>query len=614
MFKRILSCLLIIFILIGCTSCGGESPAEETNDGQNEPIASNKDTANGQNQTTGSNGNSSAQGSDGESTNNNNSTTPTNGIPTKIIYGSEYSAQATKLLGYLKALDSKNTYTTSADTAKDNGSPEILLGLTNRDLSKQVKDALPTYLDYTIAVSGSKIAIFANTAERLEAAIEYFAATLKKDERGALIYSGGDLYTSSYTAYKYTNLKIANVQIKNFSIVIPANATQREQNAATAVQEWIASSTGILLSIVPDTSSPKTNEIIIGKANRTECSVYSTSEGQKIVDSAILKDKKVLLYANTLGSYDDAIKAFSDQISAAGGKLTTLNVIDNTNKFSGKKAIFIGNSFIYWGGCVTFVTNDEYNEPLRYAGGDKGYFNEVCKANGVDMTVYNYTYGAKNLDWIYNNRLKSLSSTFLDDIDYVFISEAGENNSSIVSTVENISALFTKAEQIVYLAHENNFSSNHTNIINALPTFSQKGIKIVAWGKLVMDVYKGNVKVPNATQSYNKNSFVKNSTGTMSSAAAVTRVNFEGDSFHQNPLAGYITAQMCFSAITGASAVGQKYSFCWDKTIAPQYDLQNFVTHQYNNGQTTNFVEIFNSPSDMLGLQTLMDQYMDKYN
>ena len=96
--------------------------------------------------------------------------------------------------------------------------------------------------------------------------------------------------------------------------------------------------------------------------------------------------------------------------------------------------------------------------------------------------------------------------------------------------------------------------------------------------------------------------------------AAVTSISGQGDTYHQNPLSGYITAQMCFAAISGSLCEGQKYDFCWDKTIAPQYDLQNFVECQYNNNQTTNFVEIFNSPADMLGIQKLMDKYINQYN
>ena len=79
-----------------------------------------------------------------------------------------------------------------------------------------------------------------------------------------------------------------------------------------------------------------------------------------------------------------------------------------------KKAIFIGNSFIYWGTCVTFITNDEANDAIRIQGGDKGYFNEICKANGINMDVYNYTYGGQSLNWIYTNKLKNLEKSFID--------------------------------------------------------------------------------------------------------------------------------------------------------------------------------------------------------
>ena len=291
---------------------------------------------------------------------------------------------------------------------------------------------------------------------------------------------------------------------------------------------------------------------------------------------------------------------------------------DNTDTPSGevKKAIFVGNSFIYWGGCVTFLTNDDANDPIRLAGSDKGYFNEICKANGLNIDVYNYTFGGKNLSWIYENKLKSLPQSFLDDIDYVFISEAGENSSSFQNSFYKVADLFKNAEEIAYLAHAYTYSKNATHIINALPSLAESGVKIVAWGELVYDVYNGKVSVPGATLTYNKNTFIKNmsSSEKMDENAAVTSISGKGDNYHQNPLSGYITAQMCFSAITYELAEGQRYDFCWDKTIAPQYDLENFLTYQYGKNQTSNFIEVFNSPSDMLGLQILMDQYFDKYN
>ena len=318
---------------------------------------------------------------------------------------------------------------------------------------------------------------------------------------------------------------------------------------------------------------------------------------------------------------DDATDKPTDDVTDSTDKATDDatdggNDAPDTPAGEAKKAIFVGNSFIYWGGCVTFVTNDEANDPLRLEGGDKGYFNEICKANGLNIDVYNYTYGGKNLNWIYENKLKNLPQSFLDDIDYVFISEAGENSSSFKDSFYKVADLFKNAEEVAYLVHAYTYSSNATHIINALPELADTGVLIVNWGELVTDVYRGEVAVPGATQTYTKNTFIKNmaSSEMMDENAAVTSISGKGDNYHQNPLSGYITAQMCFSAITYELAEGQRYDFCWDKTIAPQYDLENFLTYQYGKNQTSNFIEVFNSPSDMLGLQILMDQYFEKYN
>ena len=535
--------------------------------------------------------------------------------PYKIIYGSGYSEQATTLLNTLKRFDKSSAYTASADSAAaDDGSPEILLGLTNREASANAKKAIATYLDYSISVSGNKIVIFANTADRLDAAIKQFYSSLIYSN-GKLAYKTAD-FVGTYKNYTYSSLKIADAPINNFSIVISSSAAQKEKDAAAALAEWIGINTGYSIPTVTDTSAATANEIIIGKTTRSECSNYTTDFINTTYHSATIKAQKLLLFAGANGNYTNAIAAFTDAVKSNSGSLKTLSVTKQVSDVSGKKAIFIGNSFVYWGGCVTHISNDASNESIRAAGGDKGYFNEICKANGIDMNVYNYTYGGKNLSYIYSNKLQSLLSSFRNDIDYVFISEAGENTSNIVSIVNNIVSLFPNAEEIVYIAHENNFSSNHTNIINALPTFKSKGYKVVAWGELVKDVYKGTVSVPGATKQYNKNTFVKNASNSekMNTNAAVISISGYGDSFHQNPLSGYITAQMCFSAITGASSIGQKYDFCWDKTIHKQYDLENFLQYQYGSGQTSNFIEVFKSSADMLGLQKLMDQYMEKYN
>ena len=616
MLKKFLCILLTLLLLVGYSSCSDPIFESSENDGlkQTEGENVNSDNSNNQNNTT--------QKPDNSSKPNNEALDKSSFIPIagdtpyKIIYGNGYSEQANTLLGFLKSFDKATPYTASADTESENTTPEILLGLTNREESVKAKSELETYLDFSISVTDKKIIIFANTAERLDAAIEYFVSQLTYNNEGLLSYPTAEPYVKNYNKYTYKNLSIAGEAIKTFSIIIPEKATDKEKKAANDIAEWIALNSGQVLAVVTDTTPPTDNEIIIGKASRTECAEYSADAAEKIFHSLTLKNKKLLIFAGNTGSYDTAIKVLTNSIKSDKGALTSLNIKEEASSFSGKKAIFIGNSFIYWGGCVTFITNDDANDAIRAAGGDKGYFNEVCKANNITIDVYNYTYGGKNLDWIYSNKLLELPNEFLNDIDYVFISEAGQNSSSFKNSVTRVASLFKNAEEIVYLAHANTFSSEASYIINALPELAQKGYKIVAWGELVYDVYKGTVAVPNATLTYNKNTFIKNASGSekMDQNAAVISISGYGDDFHQNPLSGYITAQMCFSAITGASAIGQKYEFCWDKTIAPQYDLENFLTYQYGKGQTSNFIEVFNSKPDMLGLQTLMDQYMKKYN
>ncbi len=538
----------------------------------------------------------------------------------RIVYAKDADpAPAKRIYNRLKALD-KNAleddyYVLTTDDTPEDGTPEILVGLTNRAESAEAKAALATYLDFSVTVLENKIVIFANNEQRISDAIKYFTGELVKAEAGFVYYPTSQPYVDTYDKYPAASLKIANTPISKYSIVLSASATDNEKTVADDLQLWFAERTGSLLPIKTDADAASANEIIIGKTTRSECDIFSEAYAKDVYYSNSLSGSKLLIYAGNNGSIFASASSFKEKIAEiANESLSELDEISAPGTLDNKKAIFIGNSFIFWGGCVTFIENHGINEPIRAAGGDKGYFNEICKANGIDMDVYNYTYGAQNLEQIYENTLKDKDKAFLESIDYVFISEAGQNEAGFVNTFNKVASLFPNAEEIVYLAHEYTFRTNSNNIINALPTLAENGVKIVAWGDLVYDIYTGEAKVPNATLTYNKNSFIKNSTGQMPEHAAVTRTNGEGDNFHQNPLAGYITAQMCFSAISGSLCEGQKYDFCWDKTIAPQYDFDNFVECQYNNGETTNFVEIFNSPADMLGIQKLMDEYMIKHN
>jgi hypothetical protein len=161
---------------------------------------------------------------------------------------------------------------------------------------------------------------------------------------------------------------------------------------------------------------------------------------------------------------------------------------------------------------------------------------------------------------------------------------------------------FTNSKtKFFYLSHSYTYSKNHTKIINNLDDLENLGVGIIEWGKLVDDVIDGRASVSGGTQKYKKNTFIKN----------------KGDTYHPNPLAGYITAQMAYCAVTGKSAVGQ---------MPDVYNVGNtlkygksavgysaYISKHYNSSTSSNFKAVLKSEADMAGLQKLMNKYLKKW-
>ena len=267
---------------------------------------------------------------------------------------------------------------------------------------------------------------------------------------------------------------------------------------------------------------------------------------------------------------------------------------------NGKKVIFIGNSMIYYGGVVT---------KGGYRGKDEGWFYQICRANGDDVTVIDCTYGNHHL-YDFTGKCKTdgcdvgvggdlLKGLDLSSFDYVFMSESGNNNSNFVQDVKNVMARFTGPETVfVYLCHTYSYDKGHTKVTGKLGELKELGVKIVDWGHLCYDLYSGRVKNPGANFRYVKNTFVN---------------SVSGDSHHPNPLAGYIQAQAAYSAVTGVSAVGQSYDM--RKTIkygSGSVSYSAYLNKYYTSGDS-NFADVFNSPEDMAGIQKLIDTYIEKW-
>ena len=268
---------------------------------------------------------------------------------------------------------------------------------------------------------------------------------------------------------------------------------------------------------------------------------------------------------------------------------------NKTADLNGKKVVFIGDSFLFAGRCVLPIK--DCAEAVRQ--NDVGYFYQLCKANGVGVSVTNWTFGGKCLDDIMNYYLCDYTDF---DYDYVILSGGRKSESTyaqLEKTLDRYMEKFRAANpdaRFLYLVTSgaHNLSVKETfpvDVLNNLDKVEEKGITVVDWGALVADLAFGNAEVPGGTQDYNNYTFVHN--------------RAETDGFHPNQLTGYITAQMVYCAITGQSAVGQPYGF-WDQD---PFDAQEYYDYAYTCGPS-NYREVFASPEDMQGIQQLMDTYL----
>lgn len=271
----------------------------------------------------------------------------------------------------------------------------------------------------------------------------------------------------------------------------------------------------------------------------------------------------------------------------------------------GKKVLFVGNSYTYYGRCVLRVGTKPYEQAPR--SNDQGFFYQLCKRMGAEVSVTNWTFGDHSLWETLGNQCSREECAGVDHLSYLtdryfdYVVLQGYNRTfdgDLNEYLKPFMDIFREANPNVkflfavpHMIYDQNYSW-----LPRLKDLDQNTITLCNWGRMVNDIVKGNVQVPGAEQQYFRPTFV----------VSVS----EKDGHHQNLLAGYITAAMVYCTITGDSAVGLPYDFCDDPTIHPDFDLEAYKAEKYTYNQGTNFVEVFRSPADMNGLQQLIDQYV----
>lgn len=291
---------------------------------------------------------------------------------------------------------------------------------------------------------------------------------------------------------------------------------------------------------------------------------------------------------------------------------------DGIVSLNGKKIMVIGNSMVYYGGCVQ---NGSQKNP------DPGLLSQLIKAYSETATVYDCTYGGHALhDFTSKGCVSSklhgdagttssgncpglgtelLPTSVIPSVDYVFISEAGDNNSLFYTDATAVFKRFKDANPNVkcfYINHIYSVYKTHTNVTSNLSRLHADGVTIINCGQLAYDIYTGRVKVPGGNMSYSDRYTFCNHTSS--------------DTYHPNPLMGYIMSQMCYCALTGREPFFENYS----SLIKGSYyggggsvSYSNYYNKYYTTAAAHPFMDVIDNKAEMRGIQELIPSYINKY-
>lgn len=284
----------------------------------------------------------------------------------------------------------------------------------------------------------------------------------------------------------------------------------------------------------------------------------------------------------------------------AGNVRESLKVSQNggTTGLKGKKYIVIANSMVYYGGFV---------QKGSAGSADPGMFHKLLKAYDMEGTVIDCTQGGHYLSDYLNtcNTCSShpnhLAGQNFDSFDFVILSEAGSNTSTFLSDCRALYAKFPNAKK-VYINHVYSVYKSHSNILNNLKTLhEQDDVTIVNCGQLAYDIYTGKVKVPGGNMTYSDRYTFCN--------------HKDSDTYHPNPLMGYIMTQMTFCALTGMSADYADYSTLIKSCnfAAGSTTYANYYNTYYTTAAAHPFMNVVDNDAEMKGIQQLIPQYINKY-
>lgn len=290
-----------------------------------------------------------------------------------------------------------------------------------------------------------------------------------------------------------------------------------------------------------------------------------------------------------------------------------------TVNLDGKHFVICGNSMVYYGGLVQFGAQGML---------DPGMFYRLLLNHGVrDMEVYDCTFGGHHLcdfgesGCRYSEKHGSsgtsasggcpgmghdlLTGIDFEKTDYAIISEAGNNYPHFFDDAKALFKRFSSVNpgaKLIYINHIYSVYKKHENVLGKLQALHDSlGVTIVNCGQLAYDMYTGKVKVPGGAKQYSDRFTFCNHT--------------DSDTYHPNPLMGYIMTQMLYCAITGETASGEDYKSLVENSrySGGRVSYQDYYAKYYSVPATLPFMEIIEDADEMKGIQELIPMYINRY-
>ena len=219
-------------------------------------------------------------------------------------------------------------YTVTSDKTDPAGAKEILVGLTNRPATEKAADNLKNYPDFTITLQDGNIVILANTQARLEAAVRYFVKNMKASATGEVYYVGDPNYVDVYKG-DYPSATVNGKPLKDYSIVLSADATDTEKALATELSNTLSFITGTTLPTVTDGEADL--KIVFGKGD----------EGA-LNDKIYLDGDTLVLAPAAENGYQRLITSLASKIKACRGTITNDKIEFNSLSYDAIRSVAFG--------------------------------------------------------------------------------------------------------------------------------------------------------------------------------------------------------------------------------------------------------------------------------